>query len=94
MGFRIFDPTVEPQGEGFSWAPRPEDLHGRVVALLDNGKPNADRLLEHVGALLARERAVGRVTRVRKLSAYRPAPDELLAAVAKEADLVVVGIGD
>ena len=94
MGFRIFDPTVQPEGEGFSWAPRPEDLHGRVVALLDNGKPNADRLLEHVVALLARERAVGRVIRVKKPSAYRPASPEMIDQVAKEADLVVVGIGD
>jgi len=94
MGFQIFDPTVAPVGEGFAWAPRPDDLRDRVVGLLDNGKPNSDRLLEHIGALLVSERGAGQVIRVRKPSAYRPAPDEMIDQVAKEADLVVVGIGD
>ncbi len=94
MSVPIFDPTIAPEGEGFAWAPRPEELRERVIALLDNGKPNSDRLLEHVGALLNREWGVGRVTRVRKPSAYRPASDEMIDQVAKEADLVVVGIGD
>ena len=94
MGFQIFDPTIAPEGEGFAWAPRPQELRDRVVALLDNGKTNSDRLLEHIGRLLESELGVGRVTRVRKPSAYRPASDEMIEQVAKEADLVVVGIGD
>jgi len=94
MSFPIFDPTIAPKGEGFAWASRPADLRGRVVGLLDNGKPNADRLLEHVGALLAREHGVGRLVRVRKPSPYRPASGETIDQVAKEADVVLIGIGD
>ena len=94
MGFQIFDPTIAPEGEGFTWAPRHDQLRDRVVALFDNGKQNSDRLLDHIGTLLVSEGGAGRVMRVRKPSAYRPAPDEMIDQVAKEADLVVVGIGD
>lgn len=94
MGFPIFDPTVAPEGEGFEWAPRPRSLEGKVIALLDNGKTRSDRLIRAVGELLLREHGVPRLVSYKKPSPYRPAPEELLEAVAKEADLVVTGIGD
>lgn len=94
MGFPIFDPTVAPEGEGFEWAPRPASLEGKVIGLLDNGKARSDRLIEAVGDLLVREHGVARLVARKKPSPYRPAPEELLEALAKEADLVVTGIGD
>lgn len=93
MGFPIFDPTERPAGGGFAWAPR-GGLAGKVVGLLDNGKTNADRLLGAVGDLLLREHGAREVVRVRKPSAYRAAPDDVIDALAKQADVVVAGIGD
>lgn len=94
MGFPIFDPTVAPEGEAFEWAPRPASLEGKVVGLLDNGKTRSDRLMQAIGDLLVREHGAARLVAVKKPSPYRPAPAELLEALANEADLVVTGIGD
>lgn len=94
MGFPIFDPTVAPRGEGFTPAPRPARLAGKVVGLLDNGKPGSDRLLEHLAGLLRSAHGAGEVIRQRKPSPYRPAPAEQIADLGKRADLVVTGVGD
>ncbi|HWP35704.1 MAG TPA: hypothetical protein VNM66_08915 [Thermodesulfobacteriota bacterium] len=90
----IYDPTVEPEGEAFAPAPRPASLAGRRVVLLDNGKANAGRLLELVGERLAARTGAAVVRLVRKGSAYRPATEAELEEAAREADLVVAGIGD
>lgn len=90
----IFDPTVAPEAGSFARAPRSGDLRGRRVVLLDNGKPNSGRLLAMVAERLAASAAVTVVRGVRKPSAYRPAGDADLDALAVEADLVLAGIGD
>ncbi len=93
MSFPIFDPTDRAVGQGFDWAPR-SGLKNKVVGLLDNGKTNADVLLEALGRLLVAEQGAREVVRVRKPSPYRAAPEEVIEALAKQADLVVAGIGD
>ena len=90
----IFDPTVAPQAEAFERAPRGGDLRGRRVVLLDNGKPNSGKLLAMIGERLAAGAAVSVGRAARKPSAYRPADDADLDALAAEADLVLAGIGD
>lgn len=90
----VFDPTVEPVGETFKLAPRAGGLTGKVIGLLDNGKHNSDRLLKQVADLLIREYGVKQVVTQKKPSAFRPAPDEQLDALAQSCDLAVAGIGD
>ena len=49
----ILNPTGVRASKRIRLAPRThENLHGRRVGLLDNNKPNADKFLDHVGALL------------------------------------------
>ena len=36
----VLDPTIEPEAGGLELAPRPDGLDGKIVALLDNSKPN------------------------------------------------------
>ncbi len=90
----IYDPTVAPEAAAFERAPRPGSLAGRRVVLLDNGKPNAGKLLGMVAERLAAETGATVARAVRKPSAYRPANEAELAAVAEGAELVVTGIGD
>jgi hypothetical protein len=90
----IYDPTVAHEAEPFERAPRAGTLVGRRLALLDNGKPNAARFLGMVAERLSTDAGVSVVRTVRKPSAYRPAGDAELAAVAQGADLVLSGIGD
>jgi hypothetical protein len=94
MSFTVFDPTEGPTAKVFSPAPRPASLAGKVIGILDNGKPRSDLLLREVQALLRSQAGVGDFVLLCKASAYRPAPDEQLDEIARRADAVVAGIGD
>jgi hypothetical protein len=94
MSFTVFDPTDGPIIKAFSPAPRLTSLAGKVVGILDNGKPKSDVLLREVQELLRAEAGVKDFVVVRKTSAYRPAPDEELDDLARRVGAVVAGIGD
>ena len=74
--------------------PRFQDLHGKVVGLLDNSKPNADKLAERFADLLKKEYGVAKVISRRKLTAQQGAPKEYLDELAAQADFVLSGLGD
>jgi hypothetical protein len=74
--------------------PRFGDLRGKVVGLLDNSKPNADKLEERFAELLRERFAVGSVIRRRKITAQQGAPKEYLDQLAAQADFVLSGLGD
>ncbi|MEO7020244.1 MAG: hypothetical protein ABI234_08855 [Ktedonobacteraceae bacterium] len=88
----ILDPTLEVQVARVERAPRSGQIH--VLGLLDNGKPNSDRLLNKVGMLLREQHPDLQVKYYRKSSAYRPAPTALLDQMLAECDSALVGIGD
>jgi hypothetical protein len=94
MSFTVFDPTDGPVAKAFAPAVRPASLAGKVIGILDNGKTKSDLLLREIQHLLRSEANVADVVMVRKLSAYRPAPDEQLDDLARRADAVIAGIGD
>jgi hypothetical protein len=74
--------------------PRFADLNGKVVGLLDNSKPNADKLEERFAQLLRERLDVGKVVTRRKISAQQGAPKEYLDELAAQADLILSGLGD
>ncbi|HLZ62916.1 MAG TPA: hypothetical protein VKR06_38700 [Ktedonosporobacter sp.] len=88
----VLDPTLEVQVAHSERAPRPPQLH--TLGLVDNGKPNSDKLLRQVAALLSEQYPAIEIKYYRKPGAYRPAPVALLDQVAAECDTVLVGIGD
>ncbi|HEU5382099.1 MAG TPA: hypothetical protein VFV38_42325 [Ktedonobacteraceae bacterium] len=90
--FIILDPTLEVQSTLHARAPRSGQIH--VLGLLDNGKPNSDRLLNKVATLLSEQYPALQVKYYRKPSAYRPAPPALIEQVVAECDSALVGIGD
>ncbi len=51
-------------------------------------------LLRELQALLTAEAGASKVVVLRKTSAFRPAPDDLLDDLARRTDAVVTGIGD
>ena len=74
--------------------PRFSDLRGKVIGLLDNSKPNADKLEERFAQLLKERFGVaGAITR-RKLTAQQGAPKQHLDELAAQADFVLSGLGD
>lgn len=93
----IIDPTVRPaQGPAVvpRDAPRPESLDGLRVALLGNTKRNADVILDAVGAELAERYRLAGLVRLTKTQFAMPLPDELVEELVREADVVVIGVGD
>jgi hypothetical protein len=90
----LLDPTAERAAAATAPAPRLAALRGAVIGLLDNGKWNADRLLDAVAEILAREHGAAAGLH-RSKPRYNHVVDE---AVADELALtsrgVVVAIGD
>jgi hypothetical protein len=75
-------------------APRPASWKGLRLGLLDNGKRNADLILEQVLAQLTAQLEPSAVVRRRKPGAGVPGPEALLEELRAECDAVIVGVGD
>jgi hypothetical protein len=93
----IMDPTGQAEdraGTGLALAPRPHDLRGVTVGLLENGKQNARLFLEDVGALLREQHGVGDVKLRHKEVFSTAEPPEVVDAISAECDVVVTGVGD
>ena len=74
--------------------PRFPNLRGKVVGLLDNSKPNADKLGERFEQLLREQYGVAGVVKRRKLTAQQGAPKQVLDELAAQADFILRGLGD
>jgi hypothetical protein len=89
----ILNPVpAAPPGSVSPLAPRPRDLRGKRVGILDNSKPNADALLGRVAELLVERGGAAGVVRWRKPGASIPAADH--DAVAASADVFLTGSAD
>jgi hypothetical protein len=92
--------VLNPEGKAKTSAarvaalPRFADLNGKVVGLLDNSKPNADKLEERFAQLLRERLDVGKVVTRRKISAQQGAPQEYLDELAAQSDFILSGLGD
>jgi hypothetical protein len=92
--------VLSPEGKAQSSAarvaglPQFTDLRGKVIGLLDNSKPNADKLAERFAELLIEKYGVASVITRRKLTAQQGAPKKYLDELAAQADIVLSGLGD
>jgi len=92
--------VLSPEGKAQSSAakvasvPQFADLRGKVIGLLDNSKPNADKLAERFAELLKERYGVAKVISRRKLTAQQGAPKQYLDELASQADFVISGLGD
>jgi hypothetical protein len=92
--------VLSPEGKAQSSAakvaslPQFVDLRGKVIGLLDNSKPNADKLGERFEQLLRENYGVAGVVKRRKLTAQQGAPKQYLDELAAQADFILSGLGD
>lgn len=92
--------VLSPEGKAQTSAakvaglPQFTDLRGKVVGVLDNSKPNADKLAERFADLLKEKYGVANVITRRKLTAQQGAPKQYLDELASQADFVISGLGD
>ena len=67
---------------------------GIRLGVLDNSKSNADHLLKLIVEGVKKDFKVDSVVYKRKPASSRPATDEMLDELAKEADLVISAMAD
>lgn len=93
-GQYVYDPRGIVTPEPAVPAPRLRALEGARIAVLDNSKWNASRLLRQTVRLLQERYAIGEVTHYTKDSFSRRAPDSLVEEIATQTDAVLTAIGD
>jgi hypothetical protein len=69
-------------------------LKGKVVAFIDNTKPNFNLLADDMAALLVERYGAARIVRHCKRSPSDGASTEMLQDIAESCDLVIAGSGD
>ena len=92
---QLVDPTgADPGLQNLNLAPRPVDLRGKRLGLLDNSKANSDYILQTIARILNEEYEFADVFHVKKHSASLPPYPEVVADLHRHADVVIAGIGD
>jgi hypothetical protein len=97
MTSAILDPTGlsgKTTTVGLTLAPRPGELSGARVGLLENGKQNASLFLTEVADILRERYGAGEALVMRKENFAQPAAPELIDELSGKSDLVVIGVGD
>jgi hypothetical protein len=87
-------PVGENRPRAIEARPLPARLDGLHVGFLDNTKANFDILARGLADVLRERHRVAAVTIRRKPNASTPAPPEVIAALAKECQVVFAGSGD
>jgi hypothetical protein len=91
LGF--LDPTAGSSLRALALAPRPLELAGTVVGLLDNTKEQGETILQTIGEVLRAQYGVARVLLRRKEHYSKPASAALIDAMAQEVQLAVAAVG-
>ena len=90
----VYDPRGVVTATPRPIAPRVAGLEGLRLAVLDNTKWNAGRLLRQATERLVAQHRLGPVTYHKKESFSRVAAPELIGSIAAGSDIVLTAIGD
>ncbi len=92
---KLFDPTSKPTGPStLRLAPRPASLCGVRLGLVDNRKVNAGLILEKIADRLGAKHGTRVTMRDVKRSPSHEVDAKAIAALKRDADLVISGVGD
>jgi hypothetical protein len=94
MSAPLFDPTAAPVGRELPLAPRPRQLAGLRIGLVENTKFNSATLLLRLAERLGRRHGMTVAGMRRKRSPSHEVEAADIAALAAQSDFVVSGIGD
>ncbi|MSQ21387.1 MAG: hypothetical protein EXR39_18050 [Betaproteobacteria bacterium] len=93
-GMRVFDPRGGVVAAAMHCAPRAKELAGKRLAILDNTKWNANKLLRGTRDKLVAQEQFGSVTYYRKESFSSNAAPALIDEIVANNDVVLTAIGD
>jgi hypothetical protein len=95
MAATLFDPTGSSAApEAIHFAPRPKDLKGLKVGLVENTKFNSEKLLKLVGERLVKRHGMTVVHLAHKQSSGHGVSETDVKEFKVKADFVVAGVGD
>ncbi len=89
-----YDPRGVVEAEPRALSPRVADLRGVRLGVLDNAKMKAGKLLGYTTEILNEEFAFSEINRYVKRGFSYTADPAMIAAIAKENDVVITAIGD
>ena len=89
----IIDPTAGGEKAKVPLAPRPMDLAGKVVGLLDNTKEQGTLILQTLGQALRDRYGAARVVLVSKEHYSKPAAPAIIDQLAREVQVAVAAVG-
>ena len=89
----VLDPTIATEEEPIDYAPRPANLQGLRIGLIENTKKNAETVLLKLSEKL--QGAYGMKTELLLHKAQRaPVKDAQIVELKDKADFAIAGIGD
>ena len=91
---KIFDPTAPPVAREVRLAPRPADLRGVRLGLIENTKFNSDTLLVKLADRLRERYGMTMTHMARKRSPSHEVDDRAIAELKARSDVVISGVGD
>ena len=93
---RVFVPVgkAAPTQSRTSSHETPGHSNVQVIGLLDNHKQNTDKILDRLQQRLSEEYAGLSFVRAKKPEAGKPAPTQVIEALAAQCQAVINGVGD
>jgi len=93
-GQRVYDPCGIVEADARTAAERVPGLKGKRLAILDNTKWNAGKLLRNIQQQLKADAGLSAVNYYRKHSFSMNAAPELIEEIVANNDMVITAIGD
>ena len=87
------DPTAGGGKAKIALAPRPMDLAGKTVGLLDNTKEQGELILQTIGEALRERHGIASVVLRKKEHYSKPAAHSLIEGLAKEVQVAIAAVG-
>ena len=91
---QLYAPTSTTATRKRTRAPKLGKLDGARIGILENGKLNAEDMLNEVAQLFVQRHGCTVVKLASKKNASAPAPANTLTTVAPEVDFLITGLGD
>lgn len=89
----VLDPTMDTDEEPIDYAPRPADLRGLRIGLIENTKKNAEEVLQKLAEKLASAYDMKAAVLVHKPQ-RAPVKDAQIAEIKNGVDFAIAGVGD
>ena len=91
---QLYSPLSTPPRRKASRAPALASIDGARIGILENGKLNAEEMLNEFANLFVQRHGCTVRTLAHKSNASAPAPSTTLVKVAQEVDFLITGLGD